>query len=74
MLLKRALKPPGTNNGFGMATLRQLAEQHATIRLILGPHWQDILSPQDKMSIAEVKALMNPDLIKELEGHDDAGR
>lgn len=73
MLLCRTLRPPGSCKGFGMATLRDFVTRNADARKVLGPHWNQILNPVDKMSIAEVKALMDEKLIKLLLESTDTG-
>lgn len=73
MLLNRVLKTPATNKGFSMGTLREIATTNEKVRQILGPHWQEVLSPTDKMAIDEVKALMNPKLIAILLQSEDIG-
>lgn len=73
MLLLRVLKTPGSRNGFSMDTLRQLANRNENVRRVLGPHWQEVVNPTDKMAIDEVKSIMNPGLIEILLESEDKG-
>ncbi len=56
-----------------MATLRNFVISNDLARQALGPHWDEILNPVDKMSISEVKALMDTTLIEQLLDSKNAG-